>query len=78
MTIFIGPSCAAERSLTQCLKLDTMNKYAFVADYGGVITVLKLDPNNFQEVTSLRGHQSIECVVHKMSVVHFSCCLRQC
>lgn len=30
-----------------------------MADYGGVITVLKLDPNVFQEVTTLRGHQSI-------------------
>ena len=39
--------------------LDTLSKYAFVTDYGGTITVLKLDPNNFQEVTTLRGHQSM-------------------
>lgn len=46
------------QSWCTAVELDTMNKYAFVADYGGVITVLKLDPNNFQEVTTLRGHQS--------------------
>ena len=49
-----------EAFLNSFIKLDTLNKYAFVADYGGVITVLKLDPNNFQEVTTLRGHQSMK------------------
>lgn len=52
--------CHGEAFLNSFIKLDTLNKYAFVADYGGVITVLKLDPNNFQEVTTLRGHQSMK------------------
>lgn len=44
--------------LDSVVTLDISTKHAFVADYSGVITVLKLDPNNFQEVTTLRGHQS--------------------
>ncbi|XP_065888832.1 WD repeat and FYVE domain-containing protein 2-like [Dysidea avara] len=46
------------QSWCTAVELDTSTKHAFVADYSGVITVLKLDPNNFQEVTTLRGHQS--------------------
>jgi len=45
-------------SLDSVITLDSSTKHAFVADYSGVITVLKLDPNNFQEITTLRGHQS--------------------
>ena len=37
---------------------DATNKYAFVADYSGQISVLKLDTSGFQLITTLRGHQS--------------------
>ena len=35
-----------------------MNKYGFVADYSGVITVLKLTESGFTPVTTLKGHTS--------------------
>ena len=56
--------------LDSVVTLDTSTKHAFVADYSGVITVLKLDPNNFQEVTTLRGHQS-----KRLRIVRCSSCI---
>ena len=45
-------------SLTRLCTYDPTHKYAFVADYAGTITVLKLDVSEFRFVTTLNGHQS--------------------
>lgn len=47
-------------SLTLVLpnRYDEYNLYGFVSDYGGLITVLKLEPENVKFVTTLRGHTS--------------------
>ena len=45
------------------LRFDPTNKYAFIADFGGQISVLKLEPTGFEFVTTLKGHQS-EWVVY--------------
>ena len=44
-------------SLTVC-RYDSTSKYAFIADFSGQITVLKLELNGSQFITTLRGHQS--------------------
>ena len=41
-----------------CCTYDPTNKYAFVADYGGLINVIKLESSGFEFITTLRGHQS--------------------
>lgn len=38
------------------LVFDTQSKHAFVGDYSGVITMLKLDNNGARVITSLKGH----------------------
>ena len=40
------------------VEYDETNRYAFAADYGGGINVLKLEEGNFHLVTTLRGHTS--------------------
>lgn len=35
---------------------DAQSKHAFVGDYSGVITMLKLDNNGARVITSLKGH----------------------
>jgi WD40 repeat protein len=37
---------------------DHISSYVFVADYGGQISVLKLESQGFQFITTLKGHQS--------------------
>ena len=39
-------------------RYDDTNKYAFVAEYNGTISVIKLDEANFHRVTKLEGHTS--------------------
>lgn len=39
-------------------RYDEMNKYGFVADYGGVIGVFKLTETGFSHITTLKGHTS--------------------
>lgn len=55
-------------SLTHLCTYDPTHKYAFVADYAGTITVLKLDVADFRFITTLNGHQS----KHNMLVIHES------
>ncbi len=45
-------------SLTEVITFDSINKYAFVADYSGQVNVLKLEATGFEYVTNLKGHQS--------------------
>ncbi len=40
------------------IRYDDTNKYAFVAEYSGIISVIKLDESNFHRVTKLEGHTS--------------------
>ena len=44
--------------LNRQITYDPTSKYAFVADYSGQVTVLKLGPTGFELVTNLKGHQS--------------------
>ncbi|CAL1543265.1 unnamed protein product [Lymnaea stagnalis] len=39
-----------------CLEFDEQSKYAFVGDYSGQISVLKLKDNSFDHVVTLKGH----------------------
>lgn len=39
-----------------CNRFDSQSKYAFVGDYSGQITMLKLDNNGATLVTTLKGH----------------------
>merc|ERR1712168_1053872 len=46
-----------------CLKFDTLSQYTFVGDFSGQITVLKIDAQNFQIITVLKGHSgSVRCL----------------
>lgn len=38
------------------LVFDSQSKHAFIGDYSGVITMLKLDANQVTEITKLKGH----------------------
>ncbi|BFZ06608.1 hypothetical protein BsWGS_09647 [Bradybaena similaris] len=50
-------------SICLCLEFDEQSKYAFVGDYSGQISVLKLKDNTFDLVTTLKGHAgSIRCL----------------
>ena len=44
------------------IAFDQTSSYVFIADYSGQINVLKLEEQNFQFITTLKGHQS-ECRV---------------
>ncbi|XP_059172712.1 WD repeat and FYVE domain-containing protein 2-like isoform X2 [Physella acuta] len=46
-----------------CLEFDEQSKYAFVGDYSGQISVLKLKDTSFDHVVTLKGHAgSIRCL----------------
>ncbi|XP_072033651.1 WD repeat and FYVE domain-containing protein 2-like [Amphiura filiformis] len=45
------------------LQFDEESKHAFVGDYSGQITVLKVEDNNYQIITTLKGHSgSVRCL----------------
>lgn len=43
-------------SLILYLRFDSQTKHAFVGDYSGQITMLKLDNNGVTVITTLKGH----------------------
>ncbi|XP_046339732.1 WD repeat and FYVE domain-containing protein 2-like [Haliotis rufescens] len=46
-----------------CLEFDEQSKYAFVGDYSGQISVLKIGQSSFQLIVTLKGHSgSIRCM----------------
>ncbi|XP_041119544.1 WD repeat and FYVE domain-containing protein 1-like isoform X1 [Polyodon spathula] len=44
-------------SWASCLQFDHDTKHAFVGDYSGQITLLKLDQNTYSIITTLKGHE---------------------
>ena len=55
-----GRKLGSFESQSWCLDVvfDASSKYAFVADYGGQINVMKLETQGFTLITTLKGHQS--------------------
>ncbi|GAB5576041.1 WD repeat and FYVE domain-containing protein 1 isoform X2 [Prionailurus iriomotensis] len=50
-------------SWASCLQYDYDTQYAFVGDYSGQITLLKLEQNSCSVITTLKGHEgSIACL----------------
>ncbi|XP_036093879.1 WD repeat and FYVE domain-containing protein 1 [Rousettus aegyptiacus] len=50
-------------SWASCLQYDFDTQYAFVGDYSGQITLLKLEQNTCSVITTLKGHEgSIACL----------------
>ncbi|XP_074657477.1 WD repeat and FYVE domain-containing protein 2-like [Tubulanus polymorphus] len=46
-----------------CLQFDSQSRYAFVGDYSGQVTVIKLLENRLEVITTLKGHSgSIRCL----------------
>ena len=57
-------------------RFDPISKYAFVADYSGQVSVLKLETTGFEFLTSLRGHQSkLNCRKKKWATFCCCCCV---
>lgn len=46
-------------SLTDTFRHDKRSNYAFVAEFNGDITVLKLEERSLTKVTILKGHSGI-------------------
>ena len=44
-------------SLTQPVRYDQETQHAFVGDYSGQITLLKLERQTYSIITTLKGHQ---------------------
>ena len=40
-------------------RFDKASKYTFVGDYSGQISVLKINNNGFEVITTLKGHTGI-------------------
>ncbi|ELV09946.1 WD repeat and FYVE domain-containing protein 1 [Tupaia chinensis] len=50
-------------SWASCLQYDFDTQYAFVGDYSGQITLLKLEQNTCSVITTLKGHEgSVACL----------------
>ncbi|KAK7466552.1 hypothetical protein BaRGS_00037336 [Batillaria attramentaria] len=46
-----------------CMEFDEQSKYAFVGDYSGQISVLKIKDTTFEHITTLKGHSgSVRCL----------------
>ncbi|XP_055389387.1 WD repeat and FYVE domain-containing protein 2 [Condylostylus longicornis] len=46
-----------------CLQFDSLAKYAFIGDYSGQITMLRLDTNGSNFITTFKGHTgSVRCL----------------
>ena len=48
--------CKSLIFLNELDRFDEESKHAFVGDYSGQITVLKVEDNNYQIITTLKGH----------------------
>ena len=48
-------------SWASCLQYDFDTQYAFVGDYSGQITLLKLEQNTCSVITTLKGHEGRLC-----------------
>lgn len=46
------------------VRFDLQTRHAFIGDYNGTITMLKIEPTGYKPITTLRGHSSaIRCLV---------------
>ena len=45
--------------LNQPLRFDVQSCYAFVSDFSGQISVLKISNNGFEVITTLKGHSGM-------------------
>ncbi|CAG2163262.1 unnamed protein product [Oppiella nova] len=50
-------------SWVTALQFDMQSKHAFVGDYNGIITMLKIEENTYKPITTLKGHSAaIRCL----------------
>jgi len=51
--------CVRSLVLNHCLRFDEQSNYVFVGDYSGQVSVLKINNQNFNLITTLKGHSGM-------------------
>lgn len=63
-------SAACFKPLTPLLRYDHETQHAFVGDYSGQITLLKLEKQTYSTITTLKGHEGKDARPHRKNHAH--------